>query len=102
VTFTERHPESWLQMVETTGTGLTRGETLTPEQEGDEFLLMGLRLAEGIELGRYETLSGRSLSSTRMASLAGEGLIAPLGNSRLKATPAGMLVLDAVVADLAR
>jgi hypothetical protein len=34
--------------------------------------------------------------------LQGEGLVAPIGNSRLRATPAGMIVLDAVVADLAR
>jgi oxygen-independent coproporphyrinogen-3 oxidase len=31
-----------------------------------------------------------------------EGLVAPVGNSRLRATPSGMIVLDAVVADLAR
>jgi oxygen-independent coproporphyrinogen-3 oxidase len=63
---------------------------------------MGLRLAEGIDLARYEQLSGRSLSSARMSILQGEGLVAPVGNSRLRATPSGMIVLDAVVADLAR
>ncbi len=31
-----------------------------------------------------------------------EGLIAPVGNSRIRATPSGMIVLDALVADLAR
>jgi coproporphyrinogen III oxidase-like Fe-S oxidoreductase len=61
-----------------------------------------LRLAEGIDLARYEQLSGRPLSSPRISILQGEGLVAPVGNSRLRATQSGMIVLDAVVADLAR
>ncbi len=63
---------------------------------------MGLRLAEGIDLARYETLSGKARSPARLSILQDEGLIEPVGNSRLRATPAGMIVLDAVVADLAR
>ncbi len=90
------------ELVEAQGHGVTGGETLTRSEEADEFLLMGLRLAEGIDLARYETLSGRGLSSSRLSILQEEGLVAPLGNSRLRATPAGMIVLDALVADLAR
>ncbi|WP_315919099.1 radical SAM family heme chaperone HemW [Mesorhizobium sp. SP-1A] len=102
VTVAERLPERWAELVETKGHGVTGGETLTRSEEADEFLLMGLRLAEGIDLARYEALSGRGLSSSRLAILQEEGLVAPIGNSRLRATPAGMIVLDAVVADLAR
>ncbi len=102
VTFTEKHPETWLAHVEERSHGVIGGETLTREEEADEFLLMGLRLAEGIDLQRYESLSGRSLSSKRIAVLQEERLVAPVGNSRLRATSEGMIVLDAVVADLAR
>ena len=102
VTIAERRPESWLAMVEQAGHGITGGESLTREEEADEFLLMGLRLAEGIDLVRYERLAGRPLSSRRIALLQDEGLVAPVGNSRLRATPQGMIVLDALVADLAR
>lgn len=102
VTFTEKTPETWLSLVESQGHGVIGGETLTREEEADEFLLMGLRLAEGIDLARYEMLSGRSLSGRRLTILQDEGLVAPIGNSRLRATPAGMIVLDALVADLAR
>lgn len=102
VTITERMPESWLGLVEAGGHGVTGGETLTKAEEADEFLLMGLRLVEGIDLARYEILSGKTLSSARIAILQQEGLVASIGNSRLRATPAGMIVLDAVVADLAR
>jgi oxygen-independent coproporphyrinogen-3 oxidase len=102
VTITERMPETWLNLVEAKGHGVTGGEVLSRSEEADEFLLMGLRLTEGLDLARYEALSGRSLSSARVSILQEEGLVAPIGNSRLRATPAGMIVLDAVVADLAR
>ncbi|MDZ5697281.1 radical SAM family heme chaperone HemW [Chelativorans sp. M5D2P16] len=102
VTFTERHPETWLDLVERKNTGVTGGEVLSRTEEADEFLLMGLRLAEGIDLERYAQLSGRALAPERVALLREEGLVAPVGNSRLRATPAGMAVLDALVADLAR
>ncbi|MBE0692213.1 MAG: coproporphyrinogen III oxidase [Aquamicrobium sp.] len=102
VTFTEKLPEAWASLVEANGHGVVGGEVLTREEEADEFLLMGLRLAEGIDLARYEELSGRPLSSRRIAVLQEEDLVAPVGNARLRATAAGMIVLDAVVADLAR
>jgi coproporphyrinogen III oxidase-like Fe-S oxidoreductase len=63
---------------------------------------MGLRLAEGIDLARYEAMSGKGFSPSRLSVLQEEGLVAAIGNSRLRATPSGMIVLDAVVADLAR
>ncbi|TPN83567.1 coproporphyrinogen III oxidase [Mesorhizobium sp. CU2] len=102
VTVAERMPETWANLVEAKGHGVTGGEILTRSEEADEFLLMGLRLAEGIDLQRYETFAGRSLSTDRLSVLQEEGLVAPVGNARLRATTAGMIVLDAVVADLAR
>jgi oxygen-independent coproporphyrinogen-3 oxidase len=102
VTIAEKMPETWANLVEAKGHGVVGGEVLTRSEEADEFLLMGLRLAEGIDLARYEQLSGRPLSSPRISILQGEGLVAPVGNSRLRATQSGMIVLDAVVADLAR
>jgi putative oxygen-independent coproporphyrinogen III oxidase len=102
VTFTERLPERWLDLVELKGHGVIGGEVLTRSEEADEYLLMGLRLTEGIDLARYEALAGRPLSSRRISTLQDEGVVAPVGNSHLRATPAGMIVLDAVVADLAR
>ncbi len=102
VTIAEKLPERWVELVEERGHGITGGEILNRSEEADEFLLMGLRLVEGIDLARYEQLSGKSLSSARLSILQGEGLVAPIGNSRLRATAEGMIVLDAVVADLAR
>jgi oxygen-independent coproporphyrinogen-3 oxidase len=102
VTIAEKMPETWLNLVEAKGHGITGGERLTRSEEADEFLLMGLRLAEGIDVARYEALAGRPLASDRVTILRDEALIEPVGNSRLRATPSGVLVLDALVADLAR
>ncbi len=101
VTFTERHPETWLSAVGAHGHGLAGGEVLNRSEEADEYLLMGLRLAEGIRTDRYESLAGRPLDPLRAAHLAEEGLIAR-GKDRIRATAAGILVLDALVADLSR
>lgn len=99
-TASEKHPETWLARVERDGHGLVERETLSAEQQGDEFLLMGLRLREGVEPGRYEALSGRVLDEARIRGLEQDGLIARRA-SRLAVTPEGFPVLDAVVADLA-
>jgi oxygen-independent coproporphyrinogen-3 oxidase len=100
-TATEKRPESWLMRVEARGHGLVADEVLTREQIADEFLLMGLRLAEGIDPTRYARLSGRPLDARRIARLREQGAVETTANGRLRVTLAGFPVLDAVVADLA-
>ena len=100
-TATERKPEGWLALVEAEGHGMVEQELLEREAQADELLLMGLRLKEGIDLARWQTLSGRDPDPDREQFLIEHGFIERLGNSRLRCTPAGMLILDAVVADLA-
>jgi oxygen-independent coproporphyrinogen-3 oxidase len=99
-TSAEKTPEAWLEKVESWGDGLVVDDVLTPEEEGDELLLMGLRLAEGIDLERYKRLSGRDLDPRRLADLLTHGMVEQTGD-RVRATRAGFFVLDAVVADLA-
>ena len=60
-TATERRPETWLMRVEDSGTAFTVEEKLTPGEAADEYLLMGLRLVEGIDPARYSALR-RSLT----------------------------------------
>ena len=73
-------------------------ELLEREAQADELLLMGLRLKEGIDLVRWQALSGRDPDPDREQFLIEHGFVERLGNSRLRCTPAGMLILDAVVA----
>ena len=100
-TATERKPEGWLELVEAEGHGMVDQELLEREAQADELLLMGLRLKEGVDLARWQSLSGRDPDPDREQFLIEHGCIERLGNSRLRCTPAGMLILDAVVADLA-
>jgi putative oxygen-independent coproporphyrinogen III oxidase len=97
----EKHPEMWLTCVETEGHGLVEDELLNAEQEGDEFLLMGLRLREGIDPQRYFLLTGRKLAPSRISELVGDGLVEVTRENRLRVSSEGFPVLDAVVADLA-
>jgi putative oxygen-independent coproporphyrinogen III oxidase len=100
-TATERRPEAWLMRVESLGHGVVTDEELTREQVADELLLMGLRLAEGIDPARYEGLAGRPLNPRRIAILHEEGALETTADGKLRVTQAGFPVLDAVVADLA-
>ncbi len=98
---TEKRPEAWLMRVESNGHGTVTDELLTGEERADEFLLMGLRLAEGIDLARYQALAGRAIDPERVALLSAEGFVEAAGDGMLRVTPSGFPVLDAVVADLA-
>ena len=70
---------------------------------------MGLRLHEGIDLARYQALSGRRIDPRRVEDLLSHNMIerlAPIAagsnsEDRIRATKDGAIVLDAVVADLA-
>jgi putative oxygen-independent coproporphyrinogen III oxidase len=96
----ERHPETWLAAVETRGYGIVEDEVLSAEEQGDEYLLMALRLQEGIDLARFEALRGRPIAPAQVASLAETGMI-ELVEGRIRVTREGFPLLDAVVADLA-
>ena len=100
-TETEKKPEAWLQSVEANGHGLIVDEKLQPGEVADEFLLMGLRLAEGIDTARFTQLSGRMLDPARISYLSAGGAVETMANGRLRVTLAGFPLLDAVVADLA-
>ncbi len=98
---TERHPEMWLTQVETEGHGLVENTALSREEQGDEFLLMGLRLREGIDPRRFDKLSGREIDRDRVRSLVEDGFIELDARGRLRVTPMGAPLLDTVVADVA-
>jgi oxygen-independent coproporphyrinogen-3 oxidase len=100
-TATEKRPEVWLAQVETRGEGLVTDDVLIREEIADEFLLMGLRLAEGIDIARYAALAGRPLDPERIAALCENGMIETTAGGRLRVSASGFPVLDAVVADLA-
>jgi oxygen-independent coproporphyrinogen-3 oxidase len=100
-TATEKRPEPWLARVEKEGHGLVTDEVLTTAEHADEFLLMGLRLAEGIDPTRYTQIAGRPLEPDRIAMLRQHDLIEMTPAGRMRVTLSGFPLLDSVVADLA-
>ena len=100
-TSTIRYPEHWLDSVQEKGHGMEDQERLSTEDIADEFLLMGLRLREGIDIERFSRLGGRPLQASRIQHLIEHGLIEQMADDKIRATLSGWLVLDAVIADLA-
>ncbi len=72
--------------VEVAGDGLIVDERLTSSEAADEFLLMGLRLAEGIDPERFTALSGRTLDPKRISILRDEGAVETTREGRLRVT----------------
>jgi putative oxygen-independent coproporphyrinogen III oxidase len=100
-TATERRPEAWLERVERDGHGVVIDEPLSNSEAADEYLLMGLRLAEGIDLKRFAEFAGTPLAAEQIADLVHHGLVETTATGCLRVTAAGFPVLDAIVADLA-
>lgn len=100
VTITEKHPETWVDKVEASGSGIVEEEYLSGDQQGDEFLMMGLRLVEGVDLRRYHSLTGHDLDPARLAHLISQKLVEQIDEYHIRATADGALLLDALVADL--
>jgi putative oxygen-independent coproporphyrinogen III oxidase len=98
---TERHPEMWLTLVESEGNGLVESVPLSREEQGDEFLLMGLRLSEGVDPRTFEKVSGRLIDPERIRSLIEDGFLERDERGRIRVTAMGAPLLDTVVADVA-
>ena len=93
----ERHPETWRNRVMTLGHGMVEDTAIAPADQAAEYLLMGLRVSDGIDLARYGALAGHPPSN--LADLEAMGLIAR-DDHRIAATSAGRRVLNSVIAEL--
>ena len=95
--FTRRHrkPENWLAALARNGHGIEEEGALAPEDAALEALLMGLRLREGVPVARVEPV----VDLVAVARLCSQGLLSR-DSDRLRATPAGMLLLDAILAEI--
>ena len=93
-------PGPWLEAVERDGTGESLRSLLPADEQAMEYLLMSMRLAEGLDHGRYRALAGDPLPEAAVADLCAMGMVRQEGN-RLMATPAGRPVLNAILRELA-
>ncbi len=94
-------PESWLKAVSLQGHGCKSSELLTAESMFHEYLLMGLRLEEGIQIDNAPNLIQKQLmqllKSPRLQMLVDTDLLVMDTSKSLKATPDGMLRLNGVL-----
>ncbi|MBV9758460.1 MAG: coproporphyrinogen III oxidase [Alphaproteobacteria bacterium] len=102
---TRRHraPEPWADLVERQGHGSAGEQALGPPEQAREMLLMGLRLAEGIDEARFRARTGLPLAdavdpATLRRAIAAGYLEHEAG--ALRALPEGRLRLDALLAAL--
>jgi putative oxygen-independent coproporphyrinogen III oxidase len=100
-TVAEKHPETWRQRVRDHGHGIVSQDVISPPEQAQELLLMGLRVAEGLDLQRYEALAGTLMPHSKIAALTDLGLLNMVGNHRIVATASGRRVLNALIAELA-
>ncbi len=102
---TRRHraPEVWADRVEADGHGTTREDALTPIERGREMLLMGLRLAEGIDEARFAARTGLAMDACVDHDVLGRAIDAGYllrESGVLRTLPEGALRLDALLGAL--
>jgi putative oxygen-independent coproporphyrinogen III oxidase len=96
----EKYPETWRKLVNEKGHGIVEDNIVAPIDQASEYLIMGLRVSDGIDLARYENLKGQPMDPMKIAGLKSLGLIKRDG-PRLMATTQGRRLLNALITELA-
>ena len=96
-----RNPADWLKQVHAKGFGAEEMRSLDKQEQAEERLLMSLRLSEGLRLSSLGR-SGFELPVAAFSPLVADGLLTYEDGLHLRTTPKGRLVLNAVVAELAK
>jgi len=96
-------PETWLEAVETHGHGTVEQTPLAPKEMAEEMLMMGLRLAEGIDREAFRHRTGLALNEAikpaALSPLVEAGYLQSDARG-LRASLTGMPVLNALLAAL--
>lgn len=95
-TVAAKQPGLWLRRVESDGSGDVERTHLTARDQADEYLIMGIRTTDGLDLVDYNSIAPLPLSQVRIGELSEMGLVS-LEGDRLKATRAGRLLLNSVI-----
>jgi oxygen-independent coproporphyrinogen-3 oxidase len=78
--------------------GIASEDALSPAEQAREALVMGLRLAEGVDTAR-DGIGASAIDWGKAERLAAQDLLVRTGN-RIAVTPAGMLLLDRILAEI--
>lgn len=94
-----RAPGDWLNRVEAGQAGELRRTLVGLDDQATEYLLMSMRLSEGMDIARYEALAGAPLHRAKVAHLGDLGLVR-VESGRLIATVEGRMVLNGILREL--
>ena len=97
-TETHRAPGAWLKAV-ADGSGESLCQALPREDTAIEYMMMSMRLAEGMNIPRYTALSGQALPQDRVDDLVNLGMVTT-SDQVIRATDQGRAVLNAVLREL--
>ena len=97
-----RKPENFLSSLARNGHGIAEEAPLSAVEAADEALVMGLRLAEGVDVEAIAERFGLPdvVDWSRVERLVGSGHLAREG-SRIALTPRGRLLLDHILGEIA-
>ena len=102
-TVRHRKPENWLEAVEHRGDGIVETRALAGGEQASEALLMGLRLAEGIDLAalgaRFGLRPDDLCDPAKVAFYASQGLLWQQAQ-RVGVTDRGIAVLDGLLGEI--
>lgn len=98
-TTTIENPENWLRGVELNGTSTIDDEVINHIDQASEYLMMSLRLIEGVDMERYKKISGIALDNKLIDKNIENGLIKVINNN-LIATQPGRIILNTLIKDL--
>ena len=98
-TETHRAPGAWLAHVEGQASGESLREAVSRRDQAAEYLMMSMRLAEGLDVARYAALAGAMPDPDAVSRLADLGMVEETGG-RLRATAQGRAVLNAVIREI--
>lgn len=97
----QRQPEKWLEMVEANGQAYIDEEALDDEAQGTEYLLMCLRLREGVDLKRYEYLANKPLKQNNINKMIEAKLLTlDVDEQQIRTTEEGLRLTDYIIGKL--
>ena len=93
-------PDLWLESVENKNTGEQKRKSLNQDERALEIIMMGMRLKEGLEKNKFNTLTGRPLAeyiNQENVDFLIENQLLEENQTTLKATPEGLKCLNALL-----
>jgi putative oxygen-independent coproporphyrinogen III oxidase len=96
----QKSPSLWLEQVESGQRGELPRHTLSKSDHALEYLMMSMRLSEGLNRARYNELSATPIGTAQLDHLQDLGMIV-VDPHQIRATAKGRIVLNAIIRDLA-